>query len=97
MLFISMTMLRAMNATYIFAMHNREVNSKILYREKIIAIVFTQENSNLFALLSTTCIVNLQKCNIPYVDKLLGYNIMIFSMLIKCNRHYYKVPSTFYY
>ena len=59
--------------TYIFAMHNIEVHSKILDREKIIAIhlavVFTHENSNLFALLSTTRIVNLHKCNIPYVDK----------------------------
>ena len=75
-------------------MHNIEVHSKILDREKIIAIhlyiVFTHENSNLFALLSTTRIVNLQKCNIPYVDKLHGYNIMIFSTLIKYNRHIIK-------
>ena len=48
------------------------------------------ENSNLFALLSTTRIVNLQKCNIPYVDKLHGYNIMIFSTLIKFNLHIIK-------
>ena len=71
-------------------MHNIEVHSKILDREKIIAIVFTHENSNLFALLSTTRIVNLQKCNIPYVDKLLGYNIMIFSTSIRYNRHIIK-------
>ena len=74
-------------------MHNIEVRSKILDREKIIAIVFTHENSNLFALLSTTRIVNLQKCNIPYVDKLHGYNIMIFSTLIRLS--YYEVASTF--
>ena len=47
----------------------------------------THENSNVFALLSTTRIVNLHKCNIPYVDKWHGYNIMIFSTLIKYNRH----------
>ena len=71
-------------------MHNIEVHSKISDRGKILAIVFTHENSNLFALLSSTRIVNLQKCNNPYVDKLLGYNIIIFSTLIKYNRHIIK-------